>query len=974
MQTNRHHLAPPPHPGHMNFTAMELLDPFQRASSGGSVGNGLAFLASPAPTNIADQHMFTPLANATPSATTPAWNYSLAQGATNSHAWPSWPGRGSSGQHGSTSLGIGQLDPSAFPEHVGFSLTPVAPAPPPAVAQPQAVIASRSAQSEDTAMPDLDYSATGNAGPQASPLVTVSPPSFLSSVPVVQSHTSSDSASSKATAFATDGSANSNANSFSLPSTTSGSTSSRNSPALMDITSHGEKAHGLKRDRNAPIRVSTASDVSLATRLLNSPNSATALGLGAESPSSPYSTRAANKKARHVQVKGEKELAMSDPLRTRTLPRTPNLRQESNTSVTSPLVGPLSRLMHQRTSSSHAHTEGEGSDSEMSTSFTLPRESPKQGSVSCSATPAGRKRGVKRDASGPFSGGRAQLSPSALISGCEPLPLPTEDDGVITGSGNGLAAGVTIPKPVPGKRGGGFSCHCCKTSKRNIDELFLCTNILPKNPQSEESVRAAKQATEALWSGKAPSQGNMMEDDEGDSKVTAGQKKCKKKYCLQVSIEKTEHRSSLSACVFSHCSLFYPFVLQCMRRLYPRELQTLRGPDQDQWQCPSCMNRCSCAGCERKVTGHAEAPWRRKKGAKQEEGDSPSSRKRGLKKAGSGKKTKEDGPRAPLTLRGGSRKEDAESLDEDENEEDEEGEESVDRARHPNEAVSRFQSFHTRPMSLSLQGDLSETMSNEYDAFSLYDKTHTLNRFQLPKTPPVPMDTNFTVAAAYPRTTPPAAYCRPLNQQQRTIIPHEQLHSQSNPTPPRGIAQVPSPSHQAQASPSHGAASGHLDARRREQHQLGINMMRIQMQNLKGDERSRFVGVDDKDMKDVAAPTQYNAGPNVELEQVLLEKHRRLVEQQRITNELLAQIQARRADHGEWEQQKHQASQQQHHHQQQQSQYSHSPHNPHVSAFPDPQHQFRFNPNIAMTPSGKSSEIRSPVFTSRTLSTGEPAA
>jgi hypothetical protein len=39
------------------------------------------------------------------------------------------------------------------------------------------------------------------------------------------------------------------------------------------------------------------------------------------------------------------------------------------------------------------------------------------------------------------------------------LPIPV--DGVITGVGNGAAAGVTIPKPTPGKRGGGFSCHCC---------------------------------------------------------------------------------------------------------------------------------------------------------------------------------------------------------------------------------------------------------------------------------------------------------------------------------------------------------------------------------------------------------------------------------------------------------------------------------------------------------------------------------
>lgn len=105
------------------------------------------------------------------------------------------------------------------------------------------------------------------------------------------------------------------------------------------------------------------------------------------------------------------------------------------------------------------------------------------------------------------------------------LPLPIPVDGVLTGMGNGSAAGVTIPKPVPGKRGGGFSCHCCKTTKKVIDELFLCTNHLPKNPHSAASVSAARAANEGAGDHKASGQ---VEGD-GDTSGASGSKRCRKK-------------------------------------------------------------------------------------------------------------------------------------------------------------------------------------------------------------------------------------------------------------------------------------------------------------------------------------------------------------------------------------------------------------------------------------------------------------
>jgi hypothetical protein len=255
----------------------------------------------------------------------------------------------------------------------------------------------------------------------------------------------------------------------------------------------------------------------------------------------------------------------------------------------------------------------------------------------------------------------------------------------------------------------------------------------------------------------------------------------------------------------------------------------------------------------------------------------------------------------PLTLRGGSCEswEVGGNVEEnkagiEENEEDQEGGD-VAKACCPNEAVSRFQSFHiphTRTTATISQVDPVElNMSTEFDRFSSDGKSHMLDRIQSSKTPPTPMNFSFTIAARSPTSTPPAPYCYSANPT-RTIIPHDQRVQSwsSNPAVQRGIAGVPSASHQAQASPSFYTVPSYLDTRRAQQHQLGVQMMRTQMQNLKGDQRSRFIAVDDKDMKDVAVLTEVAGLPNVELEQVLLGKHRRLVEQQRITNELLAQI------------------------------------------------------------------------------------
>lgn len=335
--------------------------------------------------------------------------------------------------------------------------------------------------------------------------------------------------------------------------------------------------------------------------------------------SAPYTTRLSHKKkARHAPgaAAASTIASFSEPLTTRSL--LPRLRQESapimtgvtsltrngsaNSAAVSPLLSPFARLSHRRVNVANAANAanaaahvGEGGESGASSPSSAAgvvggggfSRKDKTSPRSVSSAPTGRKRAATTAAVA-TAAKREEALPSLVLSSSDPLPLPTPADGVITGSGNGLAAGVTIPKPVPGKRGGGFSCHCCKTSKRNLVELFLCTNILPKHAHVRASVEAARLANEAVLDGQNVD--DALDDANAGSAGGAGgaaaatTKKCKKKYCLA-----------------------------CMRRLYTRELQTLRGPNEDQWTCPSCLNRCSCAGCERKVSGHAEAPWRRKK-------------------------------------------------------------------------------------------------------------------------------------------------------------------------------------------------------------------------------------------------------------------------------------------------------------------------------------------------------------------------
>lgn len=173
------------------------------------------------------------------------------------------------------------------------------------------------------------------------------------------------------------------------------------------------------------------------------------------------------------------------------------------------------------------------------------------------------------------------------------LPLPIPSGGIVTGRGNGGAAGITIPSPVAGKRGGGFSCHCCKTTKKNIDELFLCTNHLPKDIHSMKSILAAQAANDEVAAGKGvwrtDANGRVKQAGKSQPEVIGPHnadivKKCAKKYCIS-----------------------------CMKRLYCSSLMSLRGRNRDEWSCPSCLNRCTCAGCERRISGLAEAPWRGKK-------------------------------------------------------------------------------------------------------------------------------------------------------------------------------------------------------------------------------------------------------------------------------------------------------------------------------------------------------------------------
>lgn len=67
-----------------------------------------------------------------------------------------------------------------------------------------------------------------------------------------------------------------------------------------------------------------------------------------------------------------------------------------------------------------------------------------------------------------------------------------------------------------------------KTSKTNIDDLFLCTNVLPKSDGCMLSAAAARDATIALLCGQP-----IPELPPG-----AATKRCKKKYCIAWSDER----------------------------------------------------------------------------------------------------------------------------------------------------------------------------------------------------------------------------------------------------------------------------------------------------------------------------------------------------------------------------------------------------------------------------------------------------
>lgn len=302
-------------------------------------------------------------------------------------------------------------------------------------------------------------------------------------------------------------------------------------------------------------------------------------------PRSPQATRVSSrhKRPKHTPLVSA---SASTPSHTRTLDRSALIRQDSEQSGSSSvsasplLAASFSRLSHR----AHPRIGSPALTTEDNSNCSSPRimHSPHLSSV---ASPSPRAAGrpassarstaiTSRKASFSSTVSAEDLSPSeldALIAAGLPLPIPV--DGVVTGQGNGSAAGVTIPKPVPGKRGGGFSCHCCKTSKKNIDELFLCTNHLPKNPESAVSVEAARAANGGAA---AEHRGSGQAEAEGDTSSSSGSKRCHKKYCIA-----------------------------CLKRLYPKELMGLRGQHADQWTCPSCLNRCSCAGCERKVGGAA---------------------------------------------------------------------------------------------------------------------------------------------------------------------------------------------------------------------------------------------------------------------------------------------------------------------------------------------------------------------------------
>jgi hypothetical protein len=670
----------------------------------------------------------------------PAWNYTVRPYEVQP-AWPSWP------EQSSASLCSTMLDPAWNREQgLGGLLTPALP-PLAAAISSMGDVAGTPANRQDTLMAEVRWD-PANRSPHgatvASPLVTVSPPS----------HGSNSGLHLYARTTLGDHPAPGGANTaYGVHSTTSTSFVASSSPS----TSRSERP---STSSGTQTRVVPPPPGSWCTE---SPVSHSSTPID-PSPETPSSTRRWNGRAHSRLIRTAQRMTVSDPAK---LFERQSVRQEGVSSATSPLVGSLSGLTKE--SLARVHSEGEPSDP-----VTRCRD---QGGASPS-----RKHSTKRNASQLRLGaGRSQLNSSEIVPGWEPLPLPTPEDGVITGAGNGVAAaGTIVSKAVPGKRGGGFSCHCCKTSKRDLSDLFLCTNVLPKSPPDCDSGKAVEK-----------------------------QKKCKKKYCRQ-----------------------------CMHRLFPRELQTLRGLKLDQWTCPSCMNRCCCAGCERKITGEAEAPWRRNNSAKHEKDQSPAARKESLLRAQRAKKAKMTAEPAPNKPRRFSDQRLPESLAESRNGISVVGEDNPDpRKSQPSAAfakgVEMVSSLLPDHGACVLLSDLSDQQWCAGTSATGYFRLRTPPSNQL----------DFSTEA------PPVAQ------------PHFTT-----------------------------------DQRRQELHRLGINLMRAQVHQIARDSRAICP---QRLMEETPLRTSDSVSDqaNFDLEKVLLEKQRRLVEQQRITDQLLAQIQAHRSVH-----------------------------------------------------------------------------
>ena len=379
--------------------------------------------------------------------------------------------------------------------------------------------------------------------------------------------------SPQATTNSTDAGASTNTtsspNSATLAASNDGST----------LTSDSSRTCGVKRDHDS---------ISHASSLLSSPSPRSLTCLDDLDHESHPSTRSSFKKARLLD---QTIPPRSDPTTTRTIQQRRHmmsgmissipsdlLSPSSSTSTVSvsPLLHSFSKLSHHRRGSSSHQDRADSPTSQVSedigvlspvsatstssisrrkkfarssrnsqTSTPTTLQSTSSVTTTAASTPqiaspptstGPRKRTLKRHAS--LDG--VSNVPPFYIPGCEPLPLPKESDGRITGEGNGVAAGVTVPKPTPGKRGGAFSCHSCKSTKKNINELFFCTNILPKNSQSPISVEAAKQATEAQLRTRATSlTAHELKSDDPNSSTL---KYCRKK------VRTTHQRVGMKVC------------------------------------------------------------------------------------------------------------------------------------------------------------------------------------------------------------------------------------------------------------------------------------------------------------------------------------------------------------------------------------------------------------------------------------------